>query len=1468
MDIPEKNNQLHVFNGGMDSDSAPEVMPPNRMRFALNIRSYSFGEKGLITNVMGNTLVTMTLPDGTNKAIGHGEDEENNQFYFVVQNSEGYHTVYMFDEIKNTVAVILQSITDSNGVDILNLQPNYRINHFDVIPSVNGPLLTFTDGFNNAVKFNRNKAVDKTATGYGTIIYKDYTNAYKKCAVYAPTCSYTTDNTRSSNFLYGKLFKFAVRFIYDDGEQSNWSDWSPVPLPPNQSFTGLNSITYDNNCIPLLMETGSPLVVKIEIAMKVGSLDFVSTNILDKAALTISDNSTYLFNFYNDGADVPTDQSKIFRQYSSLPASPYCQAFVKNAMTYTKFYEGFESIPVEIDVAVSYQDLYLPDGTTNQLNNPSILFQLITNGYDGHFLGYYYNAQWRFTIGADVKAGNNFQIFGNNGGGLNFSYSYLATAIDDSTTVANRIKNFQRNIGRGNPDAANGISNEITNADNSVTWDYTIQGIWKQSPIKWTGSVNPVSFESLLDDGLSVPLIKPGSSRKYAISYEDSDGRKSLAYTCDTAVANTGFITEVGDQKQGIHTLSISNPPPAWARYYYLLRTPDSGQWIQMLIQDIILVDPDPTQISEGNSQKYVDLVVGSLFTYQKLHPNTILAYDFTPGDRLRLIKYYDQTNNDAPIFYPYLETEVLSYSINVEETVNEVATINGTDLITIGGVANPSYVGKTIVINGYARTITGIGSGNQYQVDSPYVTSTDSYSSFLIIDQRGILRIKQPDNIVLFDLSLIEIYKPQVNDSVDGYKQFYPFGEKLEIGNYGLPNPFHRGTIQDQYATSPTDPAIISTIQGDAYARNRELPTNNDVPGTQMIIDHIIDPNFSDLYESNLTALGRVFPQDDGSGVKYFGSRMRFSNNFIQDTQINGLSDFDNEDRVDYNDPYGDIQLTKFKENRIYAFKYLKTGWIGVLQQRIESADGGGTLTTSEKLLTDMQYFSWQGGIGANPESYVTNGNYIWFASANSGVFLRIAGDGCDPISELYNFDKQARSILSAVAKFNLELVAGFDRQNKEVIWSVPAYNNYIFNSGFVPTDWNVNKTAPTGKVYYAITQQPDNSSVVLLSDGITFEITTNGILGNDFFIYSVTAIHHTPTYRKVCFTVVVPENRVIGFQYNTPYCVQGTTGNTGMQGFEVLSSIYLDDNSLTGYQKPNIAQNSAQALIQNTSVITFNATVDVAPTGGSDSDIWYNATADNLYKNFTGTWVLLTDRVTNNDYIAPIMNEVSCSLGVSMAWYQTQSNAPSVDINLFVDKNGSSILVAPYTSNGTLNVNVGDTISINQTSDSSGFPWPHDLTSATLTVTKNGTVIFTGTVTSQSASFNPFSFVVDNSVYVITSTSQSTANVHTNQLYLTNNVVLTSDGHVSVQIIDNTDGSNCKIQPLPAVDTSSSVVFNSINDANTLNAKIINSSTRSLSVHVTNSGSYNTTMPVNAGATVTFTGIAKGTTINVIVS
>ena len=298
--------QTNTFTGGMSSDLAEEHMPADMYRYMLNceVLSSDEGSMGVVKNPKGNVIVSVNLPAGINKTIGAVNDEESNSFYYAVWNSDGYHTWFRFNSIDKTIIKIIQCRTDTGDIDIFNWNEKELILHANVVKN---NLLYWSYKGHPPRKINISKALDKSEEGYGSVIQEEYTRAYKRTAIFAPEPEYITDETKKFNRLYGFQFKFAVRFIYDDGEKSNWSNWSIVPLPDEEYFTGTKGVPLKNNGIAIRFELGSYIVDKVELAMLTtnkegGTLNWSSVVVLDKRHLGIRNESYYEYRFVNEGS--------------------------------------------------------------------------------------------------------------------------------------------------------------------------------------------------------------------------------------------------------------------------------------------------------------------------------------------------------------------------------------------------------------------------------------------------------------------------------------------------------------------------------------------------------------------------------------------------------------------------------------------------------------------------------------------------------------------------------------------------------------------------------------------------------------------------------------------------------------------------------------------------------------------------------------------------------------------------------------------------------------------------------------------------------------------------------------------------------------------------------------------------------------------------------------------------------------
>lgn len=1519
MSDKEKHPESHTFEGGMQRDTALWVIPNNCYYYALNIHILKAGSKYIVTNVLGNTEIPFTLPAGENFCLGSHGDTENNKFYWANWNENNFHGWYMYDYTLNKVTPILLNLTDTDNVDILQFKKRSLILMIDVIKGGNGnDLIYWCDGQVNQKKFNIQKALDKSSSGYGTVITPTDINAYK-LAANAPVTNYFTDTTRDTNFVYGHLYKASLRHWFDDGEKNNWSEFSNVARPVSNGFTGNPAITNINNTLQITVETGPPTVKQIEIALKEGLDNFVSVVVLDKAKLGISDDSTYVYNFYNDNTSYSgLVQEKVYRAYSFMPRLAALQAFCQNAIVYGKGVEGFPVVPIKLATDVLYSDLFVDSSVTNGLNSPSFAGVMLDYAFTREGKGRRRNSLNQLTVGNDVKEGNKFELFGKNGDSDNLYFSYIATNSDSAITVANAFKQLLVATDRVRPNRPELPDTDIWTNEIDVGGNVTFKFLWKgafnENATGFTGQVNPVSFQTLKDNGQSVAVHKSGDSVRYAVIYWNGDTFRSNAYTDANGFVRNDFITQSAGFKKIEHRISLLHQPPVWATHWELVRTAGltygdkANDYIQILIQKAI-------ESQSTTDVDYVDLVIGSLYTYQKMHPNTVVKYDFQKNDRVRLIKKDDGT------FYPFTETIVLDFKeVGTSIVVNEDVTTNNTSTVTIGGTTTVDNIGRFMVIDGVEREILSAPTGTTYTLDRTFGTA-QKYTSFQIVDKRGLIRVRKPLGFDIEDNSIVEVYRPVQNVEAE-QKNFFLFGKKFAIQGAGTALRAHTGNIQNQDpANLATTPAIVSVTEGTSYVRNRQLPTNNMVPGTQVLIDLIEDNNYSDSYESSLNNNGKIAPEDDGSGERRFGSRLRYSNNYIEGTRLNGLNDFDNEAREDYNDPWGDFMLLKYRDRLLYAYKQLRVGYIGVLNSIITTSDGNPSLTTTTKFLNQFQTFSWEGGIGNHPESYASEQNWQWFLSPNSGTDCRIGGDGILPTSQQFGLSETVRSYIDLAEKYNSFIFGGIDRQNRERILAFEPHKPYIYRGGFNEANWKLFDDNLPENTVYEITTQPVNGANSAVVDGVTTYTPDNNFVGSDpsAFRWSLAGGGFSPP-KPICLRVddipIPPPapifyNSLLSGNFTKDDCGPGYHGSVVV--YEVPAQKYnspfsqVDANQqaaneaaqfgpikanelgtcilnapnafaftdLTGLEISTLTESGAQVISGPYAeyVIVVAAGTEYQVNGGT----W--TAADGIIPN--GASVKLR-KTTSESYETPVNGSVTIG-GVTDTWTLTTKVAPILTIaysnvdddpiglsRLFVDGNlliyvnyaGIATVVANSVESGTFQAPLGAVIQVIYGSEPARFPWPPN-SSANILVTNGATTIHNETDNVQANEMINYTFTLTdpNGSYSIAGTTQSTATGLTNRRFLGPVNAPIGAGEVLISLVEDYNNKFVLGSGNVPNGQTASYGFHTENAGGLLSLTVTNNSAIAISyVLVSISGpAFSQTQTIAAGASYTFTNVPK---------
>jgi|TARA_R100001460_G_scaffold68813_2_gene109378 hypothetical protein len=100
-------------------------------------------------------------------------------------------------------------------------------------------------------------------------------------------------------------------------------------------------------------------------------------------------------------------------------------------------------------------------------------------------------------------------------------------------------------------------------------------------------------------------------------------------------------------------------------------------------------------------------------------------------------------------------------------------------------------------------------------------------------------------------------------------------------------------------------------------------------------------------------------------------------------------------------NSANGSIQKLHAEETNLLILQEDKVSKALIDKDAIFSAEGGGTVTSSNLVIGQIVPFAGKYGISKNPESFAVDGTRKYFSDKNRGVILRLSRDGLTPISD-----------------------------------------------------------------------------------------------------------------------------------------------------------------------------------------------------------------------------------------------------------------------------------------------------------------------------------------------------------------------------------------------------------------------------------------------------------------------------------
>ena len=268
----------------------------------------------------------------------------------------------------------------------------------------------------------------------------------------------------------------------------------------------------------------------------------------------------------------------------------------------------------------------------------------------------------------------------------------------------------------------------------------------------------------------------------------------------------------------------------------------------------------------------------------------------------------------------------------------------------------------------------------------------------------------------------IVQIYTP--NKSVQE-KFYYEVSETFDIVN-----GYHSGNTQDQDATLP---AILDLNIGDTYYRYRNS-----------IYDQFVeDGSFSDYYTSNYWSKGRPNIVDKNYKQVKRGTTIFYSQPYIPETNINGLSTIYDSAFESYPISYGEIKRLYSDGQVLEVYQRLRTGQVPINRDVLYNADGtpNGVVGQANAVMGQINYFAWRGGIGDNPESFTVYGDRRYHVDVANGMVMRLGNDGYTAISEYKAhkyFNDLFRDLQTANSPSQYRIISTYDFRRDQFILAV----------------------------------------------------------------------------------------------------------------------------------------------------------------------------------------------------------------------------------------------------------------------------------------------------------------------------------------------------------------------------------------------------------------------------------------------
>ncbi len=1072
------------FNGPLDSDSSPEKFKDGMGRFRKDVRIFSSenGESESAEIPRGNSVVTFTLPSGTNTVIGVAEDKKTRKIYYFVHNTSSNHTILEYNSVTGVVVKVFQDSVNILGglTNILNFKTTNLITGVDIVElDADNHLLYWSDGYvstsdpnvyNEPKKINIEKGkyfmAGNHTLGYKTpfdpeILYRikqpsecgptyiwakglheiEVTSNFTQTSASDPNLAVPPGGdvvVRNNVIVFDESNEFDITtFTWTVGETYQYSLAATVNVATDVLGLGAGTLSIFVNGAAIQTVPTTPL-----LTTALGGTNYVVQE--DSYALVAGDLVKIVVANLQNGTSQTvlglsfTAQKKkvnyLFKQYpvfktqfvyddndvsSWSPWSPYVfPNVVRDTTTGNDIITQDDNINVIVDtgnsivtkirIAVKMLGERLVDNVLQNLE-----FSLIAE-LDKANLLIADNSTYSFPF---LNDGNYTPIYINE-----------SVKLFDAIPLANQAQGLiiDGRITDGN----------ITEGQDPVDIDMVmnLSYIDISTLPNWATAITPAS------------LLKSGGIYKYGLVYSDHGGRvynANIQRGKSTVLLPNGkygttllvpFLTEVGyaaphatpnkDMEYVPQVnMEIYNSPPAWATHYFIVRSKNEAmtKYFQFAAENIQYVDITGNVVAAAVATDlyvYLNNITG---TYLSENGESSLVYDFTPGDRIRFIANNTGAGpsyNAIGAFFDFNDTQIGSY-----DAANGIVHIKMNSDIPI---ASPMSAGTLFEIYTPARSVI---NDNEfiYEIGECYPLINDKFGNLVHSFSGSNQLINSYSSSATTGtnttIQLAAGHSLGVNNKVKlvgtGYS-IYGIVTTANSTNAIISTVGHTVTGTINTGVGTVYKAATGTLKsGDCFRIYQNMPW---VAASVLyrLYSYVENMNISNLWVSNAWDYARPNKVDDAAKRITRPSTVIWSESFIPETFINGLSTVYDTNFQTYEAKYGGIYYLYNEDLWLNIFQELKVGGVPIQQTIFNGTQGEQILGQSTEVLPRIpKYYTGEYGIGKHPESFAVYGSAKYFIDVNRGAVLRLSNDGITNISKTYKMHNYFTDKCAAVLAF-----------------------------------------------------------------------------------------------------------------------------------------------------------------------------------------------------------------------------------------------------------------------------------------------------------------------------------------------------------------------------------------------------------------------------------------------------------------